>query len=137
MPAWDADSARAANDGGSTFVIPAQSANPEAAWAFIEFALGSRENQLKMFEISGFIPALETSYDAPIFNEGDDFFAGQLTRQLYADVLFDIPNATIYGPNYSMINGAVSVAIQRFASGDATAEEALRAAAEEIRANLD
>jgi lactose/L-arabinose transport system substrate-binding protein len=137
MPAWDADSARAANDGGSTFVIPAQSRNADAAWAFIEFALGNRENQLKMFEISGFIPALETTYDDPIFDEGDDFFAGQLTRQLYAEVLPDIPSATIYGPNYSMVNGAVSVAIQRYASGDATAADALQAAAREVRANLD
>ena len=137
MPAWDADSARAANDGGSTFVIPAQSRNADAAWAFIEFALGSRENQLRMFEISGFIPALETTYDDPIFDEGDDFFAGQLTRQLYAEVLTDIPSATIYGPNYSMINGAVSVAIQRYASGDASAADALQAAAREVRANLD
>jgi lactose/L-arabinose transport system substrate-binding protein len=137
MPAWDADSARAANDGGSTFVIPAQSRNPEAAWAFIEFALGDRENQLRMFEISGFIPALETTYDDPIFDEPDDFFGGQVARQLYAEVLQDIPSATIYGPNYSMMNGAVSVAIQRYASGDATAENALRDAAEEIRANLD
>lgn len=137
MPAWDADSARAANDGGSTFVIPAQSRNADAAWAFIEFILGNPENQLRMFEISGFIPALETTYDAPIFDEGDDFFGGQLTRQLYAEVLFDIPSATIYGPNYSMINGSVSVAIQRYASGDASAEDALRAAAREIRANLD
>ena len=137
MPAWDADSARAANDGGSTFVIPAQSRNADAAWAFIEFALGSRENQLRMFEISGFIPALETTYDDPIFDEGDDFFAGQLTRQLYAEVLTDIPSATIYGPNSSMITGAVSVAIQRYASGDASAADALQAAAREVRANLD
>jgi maltose-binding protein MalE len=35
------------------------------------------------------------------------------------------------------MNGEVSVAIQRYATGDATAEEALRDAAEEIRANLD
>lgn len=137
MPAWSEGDARAANDGGSTFVIPAQSQNPDAAWAFIEFALGDRDNQLRMFEISGFIPALETTYDAEIFNEPDEYFAGQLTRQLYAEVLFDIPSATIYGPNYSMMNDAVSVAIQRYALGDATAEEALREAAEEIRANLD
>lgn len=137
MPAWDEGSARAANDGGSTFVIPAQSANPEAAWAFIEFLLGNPENQLRMFEISGFIPALETTYDDPLFQEGDPYFAGQVARQLYADVLKEIPSATIYGPDYSMMNGVVQVAIQRFAAGDATAEQALSEAAAEIRANLD
>jgi lactose/L-arabinose transport system substrate-binding protein len=137
MPAWDENSARAANDGGSTFVIPEQTSNPEAAWAFVEFVLGNPESQLRMFEISGFIPALETTYDAPIFRESDPYFAGQAPRQLYAGVLREIPSATIYGPNYSMINGVVSVAIQRYAAGDASAEQALRDAAAEIRANLE
>jgi lactose/L-arabinose transport system substrate-binding protein len=136
MPAMSADGARAANDGGSTFVIPAQSQNPEAAWAFVEFALGREESQLKMFEVSGFIPALETTYDDPLFQQPDPFFADQVTRELYAEVVQEIPAATVYGPNYRMMNGAVSLAIQRFAAGEVSAEEALHDAAEEVRANI-
>lgn len=137
MPSFEEDGVRAANDGGSVFVIPAQTQNPEAAWAFVEFVLGREESQIKIFEISGFIPSLETTYDDPIFEEPDPFFAGQKTRVIYADVMQKIPQAGIYGPYYNMMNGAVSVAIQRYATGDASAEDALRDAAEEIRANLD
>jgi lactose/L-arabinose transport system substrate-binding protein len=137
MPGWDATTARAANDGGSAFVIPEQSQNKEAAWAFIEFALGREESQLAMFDISGFIPALETTYGDPLFQEPDPFFADQVTRAVYADVVEKIPDATIYGPHYSMMNGAVSLAIQLYATGQASAQDALTQVAEEIRASLE
>ena len=136
MPGWSAGGARAANDGGSVFVIPAQTQNPDAAWAFVEFALGREQSELKMFALSGFIPALETTYGDALFLESDSFLGGQNARKVYADVVQKIPRATVYGPHYGMMNGAVSVAIQRYATGQATAEEALKAAAEEIRANI-
>lgn len=137
MPAWEEGGVRAANDGGSAFVIPEQSTTPDAAWAFIEFALGRRESQLKMFAISGFIPSLETTYDDALFLEGDSFLAGQNARKVYADVVQKIPEAGIYGPNYAMMNSAVSVAIQRYATGEVSAEQALKEAAAEIRASLE
>jgi len=137
MPVVEEGGVRASNDGGSVFVIPEQSANPDAAWAFVEFCLGRRESQLKLFAISGFIPSLETTYDDPLFLEGDSFFAGQKTRKIYADVVAKIPRAGVYGPDYNMMNGAVQVAIQRYAAGEVTAEEGLKEAAAEIRANLE
>ncbi len=137
MPAYEEGGIRAANDGGSVFVIPEQTKNPDAAWAFVEFTLGRRESQIKLFEISGFLPSLETTYDDPIFQEPDPFFAGQVTRPIYADVMQQIPRAGIYGPNYGMMHGIVGVAVQRYGTGDASAEDALREAAEEIRANLE
>jgi lactose/L-arabinose transport system substrate-binding protein len=137
MPAWEEGQPRASNDGGSTFVIPEQSKNADAAWAFVEFTLGRDDSQLKMFAVSGFIPSLETTYDDALFLQGDSYLGGQNARAVYADVVAKIPRATVYGPNYGMMNGAVSLAIQRYASGDASAEDALRDAADEIRANLE
>jgi lactose/L-arabinose transport system substrate-binding protein len=137
MPAFSDGQVRAANDGGSTFVIPEQTKNPDAAWAFVDFTLGQRESQLRMFEVSGFIPALETTYASPVFEQPDPFFADQSTRTVYAEVVKEIPDATVYGPQYQMMNGVVSVAIQRYAAGEVTAEQALQEAAEEIRANAD
>jgi lactose/L-arabinose transport system substrate-binding protein len=137
MPSMTGDGPRAANDGGSTFVIPAAAEHPDEAWTFIEFVLGNRENQLAMFEVSGFIPSLETTYDDALFQEGDEFFAGQNTRAVYADVVMRIPSAGIYGPNYDMMNSAVFTAIQSYALGEATAEEALQNAQDEIEANLE
>lgn len=136
MPAGPYGGARAANDGGSTFVINGKTDNPEAAWAFVEFTLARPESQLKLFEISGFIPALETTYNDPIFDEGDPFFAGQKARRLYAEVVSDIPSATVYGPHYGEMNGAVSLAIQQYAAG-MSAQEALEEAADEVRASVE
>lgn len=136
MPAGPYGGARAANDGGSTFVINGKTDNPDAAWAFVEFTLGRPESQLKLFEISGFIPSLETTYEDPIFDEGDPFFAGQPARRLYVEVVSEIPRATVYGPHYGEMNGSVSLAIQQYAAG-MSAEDALTEAADEIRASIE
>lgn len=137
MPSVIGNGPRASNDGGSTFVIPAEAENPEAAWAFVEFCLGKRESQLKMFEVSGFIPSLETTYDDEIFDSANDFFAGQNTFGIYADIVSRIPSAGIYGPNYDMMNSAVANAIQQYALGNMTAQEALETAEAEILSNLE
>lgn len=136
MPAGPYGGARAANDGGSTFVINGKSDNPDAAWAFIEFTLARPESQLKLFKISGFIPALETTYDDPIFQEPDPFFADQPTREVYLDVVKTIPTATIYGPHYGELNGFVSFAIQQYAAG-MSAQDALSEAADEARSSIE
>jgi ABC-type glycerol-3-phosphate transport system substrate-binding protein len=90
-----------------------------------------------MFEISGFIPALETTYDSELFQTPDPFFADQVTREIYADVVQMIPAATVYGPDYRMMNGHVAFAIQQYATGELSAEEALQEAADAIRADLE
>jgi lactose/L-arabinose transport system substrate-binding protein len=138
MPAFTAGGARASNDGGSGFIIPSQTQNPEAAMAFVEFAMLQNEKYpLGSLALSGFIPSLKSTYDDSLFLTGDSFFAGQQTLQTYADVNAKIPTATVYGPNYRMMNSAVSTALQQYATGGVSAAAALKAAAEEIRANLE
>lgn len=137
MPSVKAGGPRTANNGGSVLVIPAQAANPEAAWAFVEFCLGREESQLKLFEVSGFIPSLESTYDNELFKAPNEFFAGQNTFGIYAVVVERIPSVGIYGPNYDMMNAAVSNAIQRYAAGELSAEEALQNAETEIVSNLE
>jgi ABC-type glycerol-3-phosphate transport system substrate-binding protein len=137
MPAFKAGETRAANDGGSAFVIPAQTKNAEAAKAFVEFAMLNNEKyQLGSLALSGFMPSLKSAYDDPMFLEGDSYFAGQQVRQTYADVNGKIPSATVYGPNYRMMNSSVATAIQKFATGSISAADALKGAADEIKANL-
>jgi len=134
MPAFADGQVRAANDGGSTLAISAQSQNPEAAWAFIEYMLGKDSSQLRMFAYTDFLPSLETTYSDAIFYEPDTFFASEMTRQLYLKVAKEIPTAYIYGPNYQLMNGYVQTAIQEFATGKSSAADALKAAADRIRA---
>ena len=134
MPTFAEGQVRASNDGGSTLAISSQSQNPDAAWAFIEFMLGRDNSQLRMFAYTDFLPSLETTYNDALFYEPDTFFASEMTRQLYLKVAKEIPTAYVYGPNYQLMNGYVLTAIQEYATGKSSAAEALKAAADRIRA---
>lgn len=133
MPAMVAGQARSANDGGSNLVIPDQSQNKAAAWALTEWLLGRPDSQVAIFKASDFFPSLTTTYTDPIFNEPDPFFANQITRQAYIAAANIIPVGYVYGPNYSLMNKYVSTAIQKVATGAASAQDALTEAANSIR----
>jgi ABC-type glycerol-3-phosphate transport system substrate-binding protein len=133
MPAFKAGEVRAANDGGSAFVIPDQSKNKEAAWALTEFLFGHVEQQVAMFKSSDFFPSLEAAYTDPVFSEPDPFFANQAVRPTYIDVVKEVPIAYVYGPHYPEMNGFVATAIQKVATGQMSAADALKEAADSIR----
>jgi ABC-type glycerol-3-phosphate transport system substrate-binding protein len=133
MPAYTEGGVRAANQGGSSAFIPTTSANPDAAWAFVEFMLLREDNMVKLFEYSDYFPAFEATYDDPLFQQADDYFGGQVTRTLFADVARQIPAANQYGPFAQTIRGSVATAIQKYAMGQMGAEAALKEAADNIR----
>ena len=133
MPAMEEGQVRAANDGGSAFVIPEQSQNKEAAWALTEFLFGRVENQVAMFKSSDFFPSLEAAYADPVFSEPDPFFANQPVRPTYVEVVKQVPIAYVYGPHYPEMNGFVATAIQKVATGQASPADALKEAADAIR----
>ena len=134
MPAMEEGQVRAANDGGSAFVIPEQSQNKAAAWALTEFLFGRVENQVAMFKSSDFFPSLEAAYTDAVFSEPDPFFADQPVRPTYVEVVKVVPIAYVYGPNYPEMNGFVATAIQKVATGQASPADALKEAADAIRA---
>lgn len=133
LPAWEAGGARASNDGGSSLVIFEQSTQKEAAWAYVEFHLGRTASQVQNFIASDTFPSLETAYDDPYFSEPDTYYGGQVVRRVFTDIVQEIPEAGIYNVDYQEMNGLMAEQIQRFAIGQITAQEALTAAAREIR----
>ena len=133
MPAYTAGGTRAANQGGSSAFIPANSSNPEAAWAFVEFMFLRNDNMIKLFEFSDYFPANAATYDDPLFQQPDDYFGGQATRLVYAEAANEIPVANQYGPYSQTIRGTLATAVQKFAMGQMSAEEALKEAADNIR----
>jgi ABC-type glycerol-3-phosphate transport system substrate-binding protein len=133
MPAFSEGGTRAANQGGSTAFIPANSANPEAAWAFIEFMLLRPENHIKIFEYSDYFPAFSAVYGDELFQQSDEYFGGQVTRSLFAEVAEQIPVGNQYGPFAGAIRGGLATALQKFAMGELSAEAALQEAANNIR----
>jgi ABC-type glycerol-3-phosphate transport system substrate-binding protein len=137
LPAFEKGGRRAASLGGSLIVIPRTTQNPDAAWAFVEFLMTRRESQLKMLAFAGYLPALKAVYDGPAFLKGDPFYADQVVRQVYAEANSDIPRAGFSGSVNSASRTPVTIAMHRYATGQATAEEALREAAAEIREKLD
>lgn len=76
LPVFTEGGARSGNNGGSSLVIPQQSENQAAAWAFLKFWLMRVESRKLSFEAGGglfeniFAPAAED----PFFNEPDPFF---------------------------------------------------------------
>lgn len=137
MPAWEEGGTRAANQGGSNFFIPEDSTNPEAAWAFIEYMILRPEVHVEHFTVSDYFPAIESTYDFPIFAEADPYFGDQATRALYAEVAQEIPFGYIYGEFAVTMSGATSTAIQNFALGNMSAEQALSEAADAVRLETD
>ncbi|MBE2225372.1 MAG: extracellular solute-binding protein [Anaerolineae bacterium] len=134
MPAWKEGGVRASMAGGSAYFIPKASTNPEAAWAFIEFMALDNDNQVAQYAYSDYFPTLTSTYDDPLFSEPDPYFGDQVTRELYADVAGNVPYAYIYDSEYyNTVAGALATAVQNFALGNMTAEEALQDAADTVR----
>jgi lactose/L-arabinose transport system substrate-binding protein len=99
LPAMDRGGLRTSNRGGSVLAIPDQCPNKEAAWAFIEYALCTREGQVAQYAnfdlFPGYLPALKD----PFFEQPDPFYGGQQVRALFADRVTDVP-VLIRTPNW-------------------------------------
>ena len=133
MPAMEEGGTRAANQGGSAFIIPEQSTNKEAAWAFAEFMVLNEENHLQIYEYSDYFPSLESTYDAPLFQEPQPYFGGQVGREVVTNVAPQVPEVNIYIPENNTITGALATAIQKVGTGAAEPGPALEEAAETAR----
>ncbi|MEQ8675472.1 MAG: sugar ABC transporter substrate-binding protein [Aggregatilineales bacterium] len=131
FPAVVEGGVRSANMGGSSYAIPAQSDNQEAAWAFIEF-VNSAESQLAIFEYGDIFPARISTYADPLFSEADPYFADQPVREVYAEAALNMPVSNVNGPFYVIMKSTTETAIQNYATGRMTAAEALAEARETI-----
>jgi ABC-type glycerol-3-phosphate transport system substrate-binding protein len=133
LPTWGGQGAAASNDGGSQLAIWAQSEQQDAAWAYVDFHLGRDDTQLAIYKETDLFPSLETTYKDPFFAEPDPYFGNEPVRQLFAEVVAEIPEAGIYTADYQEMNSLLVPEIQRFAIGEQSAQEALANAAGAIR----
>ena len=88
MPSLTADGRHAANLGGSALAIPAASDNKEAAWAYVNYALGTNAGQVTMLKEFGLVPSLISALDDPYVTEGLEYWGGQA---VWADILGTLP----------------------------------------------
>ena len=133
MPAYEAGGVRSSNQGGSAYFIPEGSQNPEAAQAFIEYVNLNTENQVAQFVYSDYFPANAATYGDPVFLEADPYFGDQVTRTFFADVAKNVPFGYIYGQYAVTMSNNAAVALQNYALGTMSAEQAFKEAADAVR----
>jgi lactose/L-arabinose transport system substrate-binding protein len=90
LPALDRGGRHASNLGGSVLAIPDQCPQKEAAWAFIEYTLCTREAQVAQYRSYDLFPAYLPALEDPFIREPDPFFGGQHARELFARTVKDI-----------------------------------------------
>jgi lactose/L-arabinose transport system substrate-binding protein len=131
LPAFESGGNRAANLGGSNLVINANSENVEAAWSYVEYAMGDPEAQMYMMETYGLFPSLLETYDDPFFSEPVPFFNDQPIFQIFADQVEDIPEA-YYTEDYARALERSVDAMSQVLLNDGDPEQALNQAAEQL-----
>lgn len=93
MPASEAGGVRAANLGGSALAIPASSDNPEAAMAFVKYALDSTAGQVGMLKSYGLVPSYLDALGDPYIQEGLPYWGDQAIWQDILETLEQIAPA--------------------------------------------
>lgn len=103
----------ATNWGGSFLVIPEQSENKEAAWAFIKYMLATTEGQNTMFKAVDYFPSYKPAWDAApeLYTDPDDYFGGQAPNAIATEIASQVPvvyntmmDTTAEGYLYSSFN---------------------------------
>lgn len=89
MPSITADGAHAANLGGSALAIANNSDNKEAAWAYVNYTLGTDEGQITMLKTFGLVPSLNSAVNDPYVQEGQPYWGGE---PVWQEILATLPN---------------------------------------------
>ncbi|WP_332715123.1 ABC transporter substrate-binding protein [Pelagibacterium mangrovi] len=84
MPSVTADGPRAANLGGSSLAITSVSDNQEAAWAYVNYTLGTNEGQVIMLREYGLVPSLLSALEDPYVEETQPYWGDQA---IWVDIL--------------------------------------------------
>ena len=106
LPAFPGKEAAGSTNGGSNIVIPAASANVDAAKDFVKFALTDTELQVSGFVNYGLFPSYIPSYEDPTFSEPDEFFGGQEIYQIFIELGQTVPSVN-YTENFNEAMSAV------------------------------
>lgn len=88
MPSLTADGPRAANIGGSSLGITSISQNKEAAFAYLNYTLGTDEGQVTMLKAYGLVPSLISAVNDPYVKEKQAYWGDQA---VWVDILSTLP----------------------------------------------
>ncbi|WP_226642976.1 ABC transporter substrate-binding protein [Mesobacillus subterraneus] len=131
LPAFEEGGNRAANLGGSSWMVPASSKNAKEAYEFLEYFATTPEIQTMAMEKHGLFPSLNTAYESDLFTSGDEFFGGQEIWKLFTEEMADVPTA-YYTKDYSLgLDEAIKAQADTFNGTDA--KKALEEAANRLK----
>jgi lactose/L-arabinose transport system substrate-binding protein len=134
MPSLTPDGPHAANLGGSSLAISNGSQNKEAAWAYLNYALGTDEGQIAMLKSFGLVPSLLSAEKQPFVSEAQPYWGGQ---KIWSDILGTLPKIIASrGTAFQSDADGIYKAAQTkyFAGGYPDAKAALEDAANQIAA---
>ncbi|GLZ75515.1 sugar ABC transporter substrate-binding protein [Actinorhabdospora filicis] len=131
LPAVTAGGARTAANGGSGLAIPAQAKNPDAAWAFMKFALTQTDTQASMMKNEGLFPAYLPALKDPYFSQKQDYFGGQEIYTMFSEQTAKIPAIT-YTDDYSAAADAMKGVVSAVVLNGKDAAAELKSAADRL-----
>jgi ABC-type glycerol-3-phosphate transport system substrate-binding protein len=132
LPAFTPGGNQNSRNSGSTFFIPKQSKNVQAAWEFLKFTQADPVNQLKQFQGFFLFPSNKKTYTLPEFDQPVPFLGGQKANAIWADIYLNAPPYR-FTPHYQKAVTAVNDAIAKVLGGQASPAEGLKAAAQDVR----
>lgn len=126
-----------ANIGGSFLTVPKGSESADAAFEVMKW-ITNAENQAVGYADKGLFPSLPAAYELPELTDGDPFFDGQKTIEIFAPAAQNIPIA-IQGPNDSALSAPFYAELAEVESKDKDPEAAFAdalSAAQKIASQL-
>ncbi|WMJ87147.1 extracellular solute-binding protein [Anaerocolumna sp. MB42-C2] len=129
---------KSSNWGGSFLVIPKQSKNKDAAWAFIKYMLATAKGQNDMFQAVDYYPAYKPAWDdKTIYDAEDPYFGGEKTKALWAKIASELQpvnttmmDTTAEGCIYSSVNAGLEQGLSAEQIRDLVASDIEKATAE-------
>lgn len=115
LPAFEEGGNTAANNGGSSFMIPATNPNVEEAAKFMEFFAMSDEVQYYAMEEGGMFPSLVSAYDN-VPESTAEYFAGQDIWTLAGEIMEEVPEI-YYDINHTIAYDEIINAQSRILNG--------------------
>jgi arabinosaccharide transport system substrate-binding protein len=134
LPIWERGDKRSAGIGGTGTAVVKQSKHIERATEFLSYAKLTRESNIKLWTILKFDPPRWDAWDAPELQARDEYFGNEVvfnTLLKVKDEIVSPNNKELSAAAQDLVRGQVMFKVLQERS--ATPEQALRAAADELR----
>ena len=132
LPAWMEGGSRAFTWGGSQLCVLGTSQHKLEAFTFLEYSQLSQAGQEVLWTSGDLFPVLHEAVDWPIMNEPAEFYGDQVALRMYAEVNSAV-QPFVWGDGWSEAWDVLVQAQGQVLDGDIGPQEALAAAAQEIR----